>query len=76
VDEKETTGVGTPFAMVNILIMDICVLCSEEKKINPLISKQLFSTALKEQGYNYGICSPADLQILQPESHGSQLSGA
>jgi hypothetical protein len=36
----------------------------------------LFSTALNEEGYSYDIYSPINLQTLQLESHGSQLSGA
>jgi hypothetical protein len=31
---------------------------------------------LKEDGYSYGINNSIKLQILQLESHGSQLSGA
>jgi hypothetical protein len=31
---------------------------------------------LNEEGYSYGINSPMNLQILQLDSHGSQLSGA
>jgi hypothetical protein len=44
--------------------------------LTPLISKLLFLTVLKEEGCSYGINSPINLQILQLESHGFQLSGA
>jgi hypothetical protein len=44
--------------------------------INPIVSKQLFSTMLNVEGYRYGINSPISLQFLQLESYGSQLSGA
>jgi hypothetical protein len=39
-----------------------------------LISKQLFSTALNEEGYSYGINSPINLKTLQLEIHGSHES--
>jgi hypothetical protein len=36
----------------------------------------LFSTALNQEGYGYGNYNLINLQFLQLESHGSQLSGA
>jgi hypothetical protein len=44
--------------------------------IIPLVSKRLFSTALNLEGYSHGSNSPINLQFLQLESHGYQLSGA
>jgi hypothetical protein len=47
-----------------------------EAGTNPLVSKRLFSTVLNVEGYSNGISSPITLQIMELESHGSQLSGA